>query len=232
MSSMEPRRRSAALPVGAPRPSSEWVVAALVVLSACGSVASLPDARPSDAPPVDAAIDAAATDAPPAACSATPVDILPNGNFDSAAPAWTQVPSTPPLLCGQPTIMPASAPSAGCLGSIDGTIQTLSQTVSLPRGTTRLSLTGQICIATADTAAADHDVLQFDLVDGNTVIAALGKLTNRDGVANCQFGDLALSATLATAPATATLRLRSTLDTDLTTTFYIDNLSLKASCTP
>jgi len=209
--------------------------AALVVLSACGSVASLPDARPSDAAidsaaPVDAAIDGPPVDAP--ACSATPVDILPNGNFDSAAPAWTQVPSTPPLLCGQPTIMPASAPSAGCLGSIDGTVQTLSQTVSLPRGTTRLSLTGQICIATADTAAADHDVLQFDLVDGNTVIAAIGKLTNRDGVTNCQFGDLALTATLATAPTTATLRLRSTLDADLTTTFYIDNLSLKASCTP
>jgi len=62
------------------------------------------------------------------------------------------------------------------------------------------------------------------------VVAALGKLTNRDGVANCQFGAFTLTATLALVPSTATLRLRSTLDADLTTTFYLDNLSLKASC--
>lgn len=205
------------------------LVPSLVMLAACGSVTALPDAAATDAAPPDAAPrDAPAPDA--VACSTTPVEVLPNGNFDSATPAWGQDPTSPALLCGQPTIMPVTLPSAGCLGSIDGTIQSLSQTVTLPRGATSLTLNGQICIATADTAAADHDVLQVDLLDGGNVIAALGKRTNRDGVANCQFGAFELTATLASAPETATLRVRSTLDADLTTTFYLDNLSLKASC--
>jgi hypothetical protein len=206
----------------------ELVFAALVTLAACGSVAAPADAVavPPDAAPADAA------GLPPdaTACSTTPVEVLPNGNFDSAAPAWAQDPAQPALLCGQPTIMPASLPSAACLGSVDGTVQSLTQTVTLPQGATNLTLTGQICIATVDTSGADHDLLQFDLVDGGNVIAALGKKTNRDGVANCQFAAFSLTATLAAAPATAALRLRSTLDADLTTTFYVDNLSLKASC--
>jgi hypothetical protein len=209
--------------------SRELVVAALISLAACGSVTALPDAAvPDGAAPDGAPRDAAPVDA--IACSTTPIEVLPNGSFDSATPAWIQDPSDPALLCGQPTIMPASLPSAGCLGSIDGTIQALTQTVALPRGATSLTLTGQICIATADTAAADHDLLQVDLLDGGNVIAALGKRTNRDGVADCQFGAFELTATLASAPATATLRLRSTLDASLTTTFYLDNLSLKVGC--
>jgi hypothetical protein len=205
--------------------SRELVPAALIALAACGSVTAAPDAAPPDA----LGRDAAPPDA--AACSATPVEVLPNGNFDGLTPAWGEDPTTTPLLCGQPTIMPASSPSAACLGSIDGTIQTLTQGVTLPPGATNLTLTGQICIATAETAAADHDLIQFDLLDGSNVIAALGSKTNRDGVVNCQFAAFELTATLARAPATATLRLRSTLDADLTTTFYVDNLSLKASCT-
>jgi hypothetical protein len=33
-------------------------------------------------------------------------------------------------------------------------------------------------------------------------------------------------------PVTATLRIRSTLDTSMPTSFYVDSLSLKVSCTP
>lgn len=210
--------------------SRELVSAALVALTACGSVTAAPDAAPRDALGSDAlGPDAAPPDA--AACSATPVEVLPNGNFDGAIPAWGQDPGTTPLLCGEPTIMPASLPSAACLGSIDGTIQALTQPVTLPPGATNLTLTGQICIATAETAAADHDLVQFDLLDGGNVIAALGGKTNRDGVASCQFAAFELTATLARAPASATLRLRSTLDAHLTTTFYIDDLSLKVGCT-
>jgi hypothetical protein len=164
-------------------------------------------------------------------CGAAPVEVLPNGNFDGA-PAWVEDPTTPALLCGQPTIMPASSPSAACLGSIDGTTQTLTQEVPLPEGAQSVTLSGRICIATADTSLVEHDILQFDLLENGNVIAALGKKTNRDGATDCQFASFELTGTTSSDAATATLRLRSTLDSDLTTTFYLDDLSLKVGCAP
>jgi hypothetical protein len=183
-------------------------VTAFAVLAACGNV---------DAPRE-------------VECGTTPVEVLPNGSFDDENPAWVAEPATPSLLCGQPVLMPATLPFAACLGSVDGTTQTLTQTIPLPAGATNLTLTGQICIATVDTAAIDHDVLQFDLLVSGSVIGALGKKTNRDGVANCQFAAFELTGTTTSDPETAILRLRSTLDPDLPTTFYVDNLSLKVGC--
>jgi len=158
-------------------------------------------------------------------------DVLPNGNFDASTPPWIQEPVTPALLCGMPTIVPDSAPSAGCLGNTDGTTQTLSQTVPLPPTASSVTLTGKICISTADTAAVDHDVLQFDLLQGGAVISAIGKKTNRDGVAACEFGALELTAPVTSAPDTATFRIRSTLDANMPTTFYVDSLKLTVGCT-
>ena len=115
---------------------------------------------------------------------------------------------------------------------IDGTTQILTQTVSLPAGASNVTLAGRICIATVDTGAVDHDTLQFDLLEDGNVIAAIGKKTNRDGVADCQFASFELTAPLANDPETATLRIRSILDADMTTTFYVDSLSLKVGCAP
>ena len=165
-------------------------------------------------------------------CGAQPVEVLPNGGFDMPTPPWVQDPVTPAILCGAPRITPASAPSAACLGGVDGTTQTLTQTVPLPLGARTLTLTGQICIATAETAAVDHDLAQFDVMDGTSVVAALGKRTNQQGVAACQFTAFTLTAPVASDPVTATLRIRSTLDTSMPTSFYVDSLSLKVSCTP
>jgi hypothetical protein len=163
-------------------------------------------------------------------CGALPVEVLPNGNFDSPTPAWVPEPAMPTLLCGQPTIMPASLPSAACLGSIDGTTQILTQEIPLPEGANSLTLTGQICIATAETGTTERDVLQVDLLDSGSVIGAVGKRTNLDGRADCQFTAFELTGTTTADPETAVLRLRATLDPELPTTFYVDNLSLKVGC--
>lgn len=165
-------------------------------------------------------------------CGSQPVEVLPNGSFDVPTPPWVQDPVTPALLCGMPKITPYNGTQAGCLGGIDGTTQTLSQSVPLPEGAKTLTLTGQICIATAETAAADHDIVQFGVLDGANVIAALGKFTNQQGVAACQFMAFTLTAPAASDPVTATLRIRSTLDANMPTSFYLDALSLTASCTP
>jgi hypothetical protein len=165
-------------------------------------------------------------------CGAQPVEVLPNGSFDLSTPPWIQEPVTPAILCGMPRITPFDGTQAGCLGGVDGTIQTLTQPIPLPAGAKTLTLTGQICIATAETMRVDHDLLEIAVMDGDSVVAVLGKPTNQQGTANCQFTPLQLTAAATSDPATATLRIRSTLDANMPTSFYIDGLSLKVGCTP
>jgi hypothetical protein len=191
-----------------------WTITTITV--ACGDVSAPGDA----APPRDVM------------CGAQPVEVLPNGGFDLSTPPWAQDPVTPAILCGAPRITPASAPQAACLGGVDGTTQTLTQTIPLPVGAKTLALTGQLCIDTAETATIDHDTLQFDVLNGTSVISALGKKTNQQGAKGCQFAAFQLTAPVTSDPVTATLRIRSTLDTGLPTSFYLDSLSLRVSCTP
>jgi hypothetical protein len=191
-------------------PSRALTVAALAVaLPACGDVATKRDV----------------------ACGAQPLQVLPNGSFDAVAPAWMQEPVTVALICGSSRITPFDGTQAACMGGTDGTVETLSQQVPLPDGARSVALSGQICIDTAETQAEDHDVLQLDLVDLGTVIAALGKMTNQQGKTPCLFKPFMLTAALTGDPVTATLRIRSTLDTAMPTSFYLDALQLTVSCT-
>lgn len=188
---------------------SPFVLAAIATIAtACGDVAAPRDVQ----------------------CGAQPVEVLPNGSFDDPAPPWIQQPVTPPLLCGQPLITPFDGTQAGCLGSTDGTTQTLSQTIPLPAGVKTLTLSGEICIDTTETDKVDNDILQFDVVDGDATVAPLGKQTNQQGMTPCQFTAFELTGTATSDPASATLRIRSTLNASNPTSFYIDKLSLTAAC--
>lgn len=158
-------------------------------------------------------------------------DVLPNGNFDSPTPPWVQEPVTPSLLCGAPTITPDTAPTTGCLGNVDGTTRTLTQIVPLPEGASTVTLAGRICITTAETGTVEKDTLQFDLLDGAAVIGAIGKRSNLQGVAACDFAPLELTAAVTGDPETATFRIRSTLDANMPTTFFVDTLRLTVGCT-
>lgn len=185
------------------------VAAGLVIaLPACGSVAAPRDVK----------------------CGAQPVNVLTDGSFDAATPAWMQDPATPALLCGAPRITPFDGTLAACLGASDGTVETLTQQVPLPDGARTATLSGQICVATAETQAVDHDILQFDLLDGTVVVAALGKITNQQGASSCQFMAFTETAAMTSDPVMATLRIRSTLDANMPTSFFLDALSVTISC--
>ena len=189
--------------------SREFAATALVVATtACGGVSPARDVE----------------------CGSQPIEVLPNGSFDASTPVWMQDPATPELLCGKPGITPFDGTLAACLGATDGTIRTLTQTLPLPDGAKSVVLSGQICITTQETDATVHDTLTFDLLDGDTVVAALGQKTNKDGSAQCAFTTFQQTGTLTGDPVTATLRLRSTLDTANPTSFFIDALSVKVSC--
>ncbi len=162
--------------------------------------------------------------------------VLPNGGFDAATPAWVQMPASPSLLCNASTAMPVSDPNFACLGQVDGSVETLTQPIPLPAGVTKLTLSGQICISTKDSPDVDHDFLQFSVLDGTTTIATLGQKTNRDGAAMCGFAQFpAMTAMVTSDPVEATFQIQSTLDASTTgttvTSFFLDDLTLTASCT-
>ena len=189
--------------------STAWIALAL---GACGNVSSNP-------PP----------DGRTVACNGGPVDVLPNGGFDAAEPAWGQQP--PNILCGSQRITPHMGTTAACIGGGgDNTTNTLTQTLLLPAGASSARLTGFICIATDETDPVDNDVLTFDILDGVAPIARLGQRSNQQGMPACEFGQFMLEAQLAGDPVSATLRLQSTLNVGNSTTFYVDSLSLTVAC--
>ena len=72
-------------------PSHALTVAALAVaIPACGDVAAQRNVS----------------------CGAQPVQVLPNGSFDAATPAWMQDPVTTALICGPPKITPVDGAQA------------------------------------------------------------------------------------------------------------------------
>jgi hypothetical protein len=193
-------------------PSSLRLLVVGVAASACGNVTGTPDAD-------DRAV----------ACNGAAVDVLQNGNFDAADPPWRQEP--PGLLCGQPLITPDSGTTAACLGGgADGSITTVSRDVPLPAGAASARLTGRICISTEETAALDNDVVAFDIIAGVAPISTLGKRSNQQGTAACQFTGFTLEAPLTGDPATATLRIQSTLNVGNPTSFFVDSLALTVAC--
>ena len=187
------------------------VAAAAVSITACGSVAAQRDVT----------------------CGATAVQVLPNGSFDLATPAWVQDPPTPTILCGTDLLTPVDGTKAACLGGTDGKIMTVTQDVPLPEGVKKATLSGQICITTQEPAdAPENDTLQIQLLDGTSVLATFGQFSNKQGSAQCVFMAFApLAVSLTSDPANATLQLRTTLNTLNPTSFFLDALKLDASCT-
>lgn len=158
-------------------------------------------------------------------------DVLPNGGFEDPARAWGADPG-PTQLCPKANDFPAHGTQSGCLGVNGASVETLSQKVTLPAGAKAVTLTGVVCIDTDEIDDLQHDVLSLDLLDGQTAIARLGMLSNRDGGSTCDFMPLQEIALLTSDPGSATLRLQTTQDGGKPTTFYLDDLSLTVDCTP
>jgi hypothetical protein len=160
-------------------------------------------------------------------------DVLTNGGFEDSTTGWVSDPGHS-WFCPRSVISPPTGMWSGCLGTTGAATETLTQEVALPAGSQVLTLSGSICIDTAETDNLLHDVLSLDVLDGDNVIASLGTLSNRDGTRGCNFKSLQTTAApLKSHPAMATLRLRATQDgPNMLTTFYFDDLKLTIGCAP
>ena len=141
---------------------------------------------------------------PDASCEPTWSNVLVNAGFDDGHVTWTEEPVEPPSVCGASQVPFAvdSAPFAACLGTDNDRVQTLSQIVELPAGTTRVRLRGQRCLLTREATADINDTLAIELRDGDTfaTIADLGGFSNVDGRDICDWAGFQLEANVTSSP--------------------------------
>ncbi len=162
------------------------------------------------------------------------VELIANGGFELGAAGWQQSVS-PPLPAGATLIDPLF-PHTGALGAYlagrNGATDRLSQTVTLPAGSSSLTLTFWWALSTQEAAGA------FDLLQGALDDAGGGLITTLLTVDNTSADDWVWSSeTFDLAPyAGRTITLRFTATNDAVgspTAFFLDDASLLAcSATP
>ncbi|HEY4239374.1 MAG TPA: hypothetical protein VGM88_06135 [Kofleriaceae bacterium] len=199
------------------------------------------DAHP-DAMHIDAMPDAMHVDAMPDACVPMQTQLLLNPAFDLAPVGvdWTEVLIDPaaPLITSDNT--PQSAPYLAWLGGIYGdqegggsVTDQLYQDVTIPAGTTQLTITGYYANLTDETGATVYDTCDLGLIhtSGTPIETAL-HLTN--AVTTGTYTPF--TYTFSTGPTlvgqTVRFRMTSTNDFSNATSFFFDTLALTATHCP
>lgn len=154
--------------------------------------------------------------------------LLTNGGFESgAASPWTMSSGT---LC--------SNGASGCSGEtshggtwfawMDGYgsahTDTVSQTVTVPPGATKATLSFYLHIDTAETGTTAYDTLKVQVVSGTTT-TTLATYSNANAATGYALKTLDLSAFVGK---TITIKFVATEDSSLQTSFVLDDISLTA----
>jgi hypothetical protein len=216
----------------------------LASLAACAKAGPGQD-QPADARPpggTDSAlpppIDAFEPPPPDASCAPIEMELLTNGNFDTAplGTGWTET----PIVAGDELVAsdadvggPAdTAPNVAWMGGYarsGNNTDALDQDIDVPAGTTSLVLTGSYLVATSD---------GFGLDTGHVMLVSTTNTQLEAGLDIDDTGDAStwtpFSKTFGGAHAGETVRLRVTTTGDdlYATAFFFDSLSLKATVAP
>ena len=167
-----------------------------------------------------------------AMCAPTWANVLANAGFDDGHQTWTEEPAEPPSICGASQVPFAvdSPEVAACLGTDNNRVQTLTQTVELPAGATRVRLVGKRCLITGETGTDAKDSVAFEVRNADTgaTVAELGTWSNKDARETCDWVEFELDAALTATPRRAELRIRAVTDDLNISSFYLDTLQLEA----
>ncbi|MEZ4402535.1 MAG: hypothetical protein R3B06_21105 [Kofleriaceae bacterium] len=204
--------------------------------------AATPDAAMTDAPP---ATDAPPTDAPPAT-DAPPIDgagctpgttqLLVNANLDGTpiGTGWAQTPidAMYPLITADAlaALPPHSAPNHLWLGGIVSGSDSAEQTVTIPPGTTQLVLHGMYAVLTGESGTTVYDSAATELVSSAGVVLETAQALSNTTVATT-YTPFTFTFASPHAGQTVRLRVRSTNDISLETSFFWDTLALDAVVT-
>ena len=210
----------------------------LGLLAGCATAGTEQPNTGTDAPTqtVDAAPDA------PAPCNEVMTELLKNPAFDGTpmGTMWTETPIDPmyPLITGDGDgttlgIAEHSAPFDAWLGGLAGT-DVISQDVAVPARTRLLILTGFYEVRTGETVATAVDTGSMAFVDtNNSPIATVQSLDNTKKTTTWTTLNYAVSNAPMLSGTTIRLRMTSTNNATLFTSFWWDTLSLKAThCMP
>ncbi len=227
----------------------EGLLAVLAMLPACAQAGVARD-RP-DASAGGPGADASANfDAPQgvtdssmtadASCTPVPTELLMNEAFDGApiATGWTQMKIDPayPLVTTAPSrVTPMSAPNLVWMGGLEkpaaSNKDSLTQMVTVPAGTTSLTLTGNYWVQTAELLPIvfDHGYADLAQASGATIENVLSLDNNHTTTTWTAF-----SRTFAAPHAgeMVMIKLSSASDPTNVTNFFYDSLSLKATHPP
>jgi hypothetical protein len=171
-----------------------------------------------------------------------PIELLGNADFDSSSgptdarkiAPWVASRANPPLVLNAGElhdlgVTPDTPTFAAALGGENQSEQTLYQIVVVPAGAAGLEVTGKTWIVSLEPAATDFDVMTIDLLDAEgTVVERLATFTEAD--VSGDWRGLSAAAQSAHAGETVIFRLRAANGMKFATSFFVDSLSLRATC--
>lgn len=213
------------------------------------SVESFDDAA-IDGRPIDGPVDAYVPDSPPDACIPIQSEVLVNPVFDMDAngTGWTQQVIDPayPLITDQDGVPEQSAPRKAWLGGFEApnvgqnVTDVLSQTVTIPANTTAVVLTGFYEVRSGEDAGStnvyDTGQLALTMPNGTPIVTVLA-LSNRTPTAppdqtSASWAPINHVVTQNLAGQQVVVRMTTSNDFSLATSFYFDTLSLKVTHCP
>ncbi|MBL9018117.1 MAG: hypothetical protein JNL83_28280 [Myxococcales bacterium] len=230
---------SAPLP-DTPPPPIDAPMADAAMADAAMADAAMADAAMIDAPMIDAPmVDAAMPDA----CVPVVSEILTNPALDLTpmGTGWQQTVIDPaaPLITDEDGIAEHSAPYKAWLGGIvapnlgQSVTDVLWQDVAVPAGTTQLTLAYYVAVATGESASDTnvYDTASVAVTQTNgTVIAAVASYSNRTPLAT--WTQVTFNVPQNLSGQTVRLRLTSSNDFSLATSFWFDSFNLTATHCP
>lgn len=155
-----------------------------------------------------------------------PAQLIANGGFENGATGWT---STTGVICTNSSCQNTESAHAGTgyawLNGYGAThTDSLSQKVTIPAGKSSATLSYWLHIDTAETERLAYDTLKLQVLNSaGTVVATLATYSNLNAAAGYAQKTFNLNAYIGQ---TVTLRFVGTEDSNLQTSYVIDDISL------
>lgn len=182
---------------------------------------------------IDASVDAATDAAIDAGCTTMVLQRLTNPAFDLTpmGTGWAQTPynAAYPIVTGDDGLAEHTAPYKAWLGGWDETAtDSMYQQVTIPAGTTQLTLRGQYASSTDETGTTVYDTCNVELLDSSGgLVQSVMSLSNVNTVANWTAFQFTFSNPQA--GQTRRVNFRSSSDISNATAFFFDSLALEAT---
>ncbi len=209
-------------------PTTDAAVTDAAVTDAAVTDAAVTDAAVTDAASPDAMVTDAGTDA----CTPITTQLLINPAFDNepVGTGWTQVAFDPsyPLITPDDGIPEHTAPYKAWLGGLFSFSDDMYQQVTVPAGTTMLVVRGQYEVRTGESGTTVYDRGWLELVNSSNGLLQ-GVLTLTNATPTTAWTPFQLQFASPYAGQVVRLRLRSTNDFSLATSFYFDSFQLEAT---